>query len=739
MDLPRASLWTALAFWAALIPAAVASAGAAGPAAAAGAAGEVSVEDLQALAATLDDETKRRHLAAQIRALIAAKKGTAAEPGAASLGAGMVAALSASARETGRQLGEVADALLDLPGLTEWMVRQATDRNARWAWIDLLIRLAAILLAGAAAEQIARRLLRRPRAAFAGREGEALIVRVPFVLAAAVLDLVPIAAFAGAAYAVLSLVQPTLRGQLVAIALINAFAIVRGLLALARIALVPASPSFKVFPVADDAGSYLYSWTRRFVALFVFGYFVADATLLLGLPSGAHGGLLRLLGLALAVLAIVFVMQNRTAVAAWLRGPETAAGRWPGAFMVRRRFADLWHVLAVIYVSGIYGAWALGIKGGFRFIAEATLLSALALGAARIALAVLDRLRAWAAAPALAAERPLLKARLDRYAPPLHLAARGAVYLAAALGLLEAWGIPAFRLLASPLAQRAAGAGFTIALVLVLALAVWEAIAAAVERYLAATDARGERIERSARARTLLPLLRNAVMIVLSVMVALIVLSELGVNIAPLLAGAGVVGLAVGVGAQKLVQDVINGAFILFEDTVAVGDTVDVGGRTGVVEAISIRSIRLRDAAGKVHTIPFSAVDTVVNMSRGFAHAELEIGIGYREDTDRVTAVLKEIGAEMQADPEFGPHILEPLEVLGVDRFADSAVVIKARFKTAPLKQWPVGREFNRRLKQRFDALGIEIPFPQRTVHVLTAPAAAGAQPASGRVDPESL
>jgi small conductance mechanosensitive channel len=184
-----------------------------------------------------------------------------------------------------------------------------------------------------------------------------------------------------------------------------------------------------------------------------------------------------------------------------------------------------------------------------------------------------------------------------------------------------------------------------------------------------------------------------------------------------LLAGAGIIGLAVGFGAQKLVQDIITGVFILLEDAVAVGDVVKVAGIGGLVEGLSIRSIRLRDLAGNVHTVPFSSVDTVTNMTRLFSYYLADIGVAYREDTDQVADVCRGIVEEMRSEPEFAADILEPLEGLGVDQFADSAVILKARIKTRPIRQWAVGREFNRRMKKRFDECGIEIPFPHRTLY----------------------
>ena len=309
------------------------------------------------------------------------------------------------------------------------------------------------------------------------------------------------------------------------------------------------------------------------------------------------------------------------------------------------------------------------------------------------------------------------RARVNRYVPVVHLTLRAVLLAVAALALLQTWGLGGLEWLETDLGRRILGSAITIGLVLVAALLIWEGVSSAIERYLNRIDADGTMIARSARTRTLLPMLRNAFLVLLLVMVALIVLSELGVNTGPLLAGAGVVGLAIGFGSQKMVQDVITGAFILFEDTIAVGDVATVGGLTGVVEAMSIRSIRLRDLTGTVHTVPFSSVDTVSNMTKEFSMAVFEVGVAYRENVDDVMAVLRELGAEMRADPDYGPLILEDMEILGVDAFADSAVIIKARIKTLPIKQWSVMREFNRRMKHRFDALNIEIPFPHQTIY----------------------
>jgi len=259
------------------------------------------------------------------------------------------------------------------------------------------------------------------------------------------------------------------------------------------------------------------------------------------------------------------------------------------------------------------------------------------------------------------------------------------------------------------------GKSVTVAIILLMAFVAWEGLNLAIGRYLDGID---DNIKGAARARTLLPLMRTTAAIVILLLTVLVVLSEIGVNIGPLLAGAGVFGLAIGFGSQKLVQDVITGLFILIEDTLAIGDVVRFDSdHAGTVEALSIRSVCLRDLAGNVHTLPFSEVKTILNMTKDWSYYALDVGVGYRENVDHVITVLKEIGDDLKADPEFGVHMLESIDVLGLDQFGDSAVIIKARIKTKPLQQWIVGREFNRRMKERFDAENIEIPFPHQTIY----------------------
>jgi small conductance mechanosensitive channel len=220
------------------------------------------------------------------------------------------------------------------------------------------------------------------------------------------------------------------------------------------------------------------------------------------------------------------------------------------------------------------------------------------------------------------------------------------------------------------------------------------------------------------RTATLNSVIRYIVNTTIIIIAGLILLGEFGIEIGPILAAAGVLGLAVGFGAQSLVKDVISGFFILLEDQIRVGDVVSAAGRAGIVEKINLRTTILRDVEAKVHYIPNGSIDIVTNMTKNYSGAVFDIGVAYREDVDQVMQIIKSVSEELQEDSEYSEDILQPLEIFGLDKFGDSAVQIKARFKTGAGKQWRISREFNRRLKKRFDAEGIEIPFPHMTMYM---------------------
>ncbi|OSZ74119.1 mechanosensitive ion channel family protein [Hydrogenophaga sp. IBVHS1] len=223
--------------------------------------------------------------------------------------------------------------------------------------------------------------------------------------------------------------------------------------------------------------------------------------------------------------------------------------------------------------------------------------------------------------------------------------------------------------------------------------------------------------EAAKRAQTLGRVFRYLVAVVVSLVAGMLVLAELGVSVAPILGAAGVVGLAVGFGAQSLVKDYFTGFFLLLENQIRQGDVIKIGDHAGAVEEVTLRYVQLRDYDGNVHYVPNGTISTVINMTRGFSNAVMDIGVAYRENVDDVMEVMREVAAQMRDQPDFMGKIMADLEIAGVESWGDSAVVIRCRFRTLPLEQWGVKREYLRRLKAAFDAKGIEIPFPHLTVY----------------------
>lgn len=272
-------------------------------------------------------------------------------------------------------------------------------------------------------------------------------------------------------------------------------------------------------------------------------------------------------------------------------------------------------------------------------------------------------------------------------------------------------------------AASAAQSGWRIAFVLVagyVTIRVVRAALARLEALLISAGAATETIPGATQKRvaTLTGLIGTLAVVAIWAVAGVIGLHQLGLDITPILAGAGIVGLAVGFGAQNLVRDIISGFFLVLENQVRIGDVAIVNGTGGLVEAITFRTIVLRDLSGVVHVFPNGAVHTLSNMTKVWSAYVIDMGVAYKEDTDRVVGVMRQVGEELRADPAFRPVMLEPIEIFGVDDFKESEVTIKARLKTLPIQQWNVGREYRRRLKKAFDAQGIEIPFPHRSLYV---------------------
>jgi len=260
--------------------------------------------------------------------------------------------------------------------------------------------------------------------------------------------------------------------------------------------------------------------------------------------------------------------------------------------------------------------------------------------------------------------------------------------------------------------------GLRLIVIIIITLVALKLVRIIPGRILATVKKRAEEddsIKRLDTLNSLLNYLLSATVLGISVVM---ILGEFGISIGPILAAAGIAGVAIGFGAQQLVQDIISGFFILIDDQVRVGDVVQTAGIGGQVEKVNLRMTVLRDLAGNVHYIRNSQINIVTNMTQEYSRFVFDIGVAYREDVDEVIEVIKGVDESLRNDPEFQDDILEPIEVLGLDQFGDSAIIIKARTKTKPIKQWRIGREFNRRLKIAFDEKDIEIPFPHVTLYM---------------------
>ena len=683
------------------------------------AADAANAQALESLVETLESPEQRERFIADLKTALEAQQATEASEDAE--GASAMRAISDGVAVLGKHIIELAREIAGIPDAIAWLVEHWGEPSERDAWLISFGKLVAVIAGGIIGGLIAFYALATLRRRVERREAPSLWLRPALLLYHAVLRAAPNLIAAGVAYGVLTVISPADAVRVIALAIINAHLIVSVVKAAGTLVLAPYAPQLRLAPISDENAAYCSVWWRRLVNIGAYGYVFCQAALLLGLPESGHDALIRLLGILLVGLLITFILQNRLAFARWLH--ET--GRTSGTrahlrvFAFLGKLADFWHIPAILYVvAGGLLAAADGLDG-FLFLIKGSALTLLIAWATGFGFAGVRRgfERGFRIRAELHGRYPGLQARVNRYLPVARRAAQAVILLLGLCLILEAWNADIFTWLASETGTAVIATLASIVAIALIATIVLEVATTLIDRYLTQVDEKGELVERSQRARTLLPLARNALRVVVGMIAALMILSEIGLDIAPVLAGVGVAGLAIGFGAQTLVKDIITGLFILLEDSVAVGDVVTAGGHTGTVEAMTIRTIRLRDLQGHVHTVPFSGVDTISNMTKEFSYYLIDMGVAYREDYDEVVEVMREVGAELQQDPEFGPNMLEPLEIMGLNSFGDSAVIVRARLKTKPLTQWSTGREYNRRLKAAFDERGIEIPFPHTQIY----------------------
>jgi small-conductance mechanosensitive channel len=733
------------------------------PAAAHPAAPTLTPAQAQGVLDVLQDDKKRQAFIAVLENMVHAMPAApAAKPSLVqvasnSLGARLVLQVSHGVEQIAGQFGAAIAAVNDAPLLWSWAIGIAQDPTASGRVLAAFWRLAVVLACAGTGEWLVSRLLARPQrmlearapadetdqhdvpdpgltAANAGSATDPhpdpanpqdhvdlasrarghrfsvawkMLRRLPYVAVALLLRLMPVAVFAALGNALLGTpLGDTENTRLVVIAVVNAYVICRVVMCLTRAVVAPDAPRLRLVMCDDDTAAYIERWMRRLAAVAVFGFAAAEVGLLFGLYNAAHDVVIKLVGLTVHIMLIVIVLQKRHAVEHRLRARRRKTGMVAN---FQNQLAAQWHVIAIFYIVALWLVAAAEIKDGYTKLLHFFLVtSAVIIGARLVGIVLLGGLDR--GLHAMSHAMPGLEPRINRYYPVLRATLSAILLAGTGLTLLEVWGFsPLDWFAAGNLGDQVLSALLTSGVTVAIAAAIWEAANVSVENHLADLT-RQAQMARAARLRTLLPMLRTALLVSILIIAGLIVLSQVGVNIAPLLAGAGVLGVALGFGSQKLVQDLITGLFLLLENTMQVGDVITLAGLTGTVEYLSIRTIRLRALDGSMHIIPFSSVTTVTNLTRDFSYALVDLPVGLNEEPDQIADVLRDIVRTMRAEPRWQDAITADLDVMGVNAFGDNAWTLRLRIRTAPAQRWAVNREFNRRVKYRFDELGIQSP-----------------------------
>ena len=684
-----------------------------------------------ALADLLEDEQARQELIELLRNQ------------ASELPAGVAAELSPEAAAAGgnvapedvslpRQLAELTSRVVgDVGGQIEQAVaivgniftgQGAGSSFDMAAFMNAAINLGIVIVATFAIFMVFRRLAKSLFTKISGwsQQGTGLtpVLRLVLCVAiAAVVDILLIAlAYVGgnlvATFAVGETGELSTRASL----FLNAFLIIELLKAGVRMLFSSRYEGLRLLPISAQEASYWNRWLARLIGMVGYGLMVVVPLVNFYVAATLGQAVGTLIMLLAFIYAVGVVLKNRVRLRDNLN-KMSARSTLTASRVSLQLFARTWHLFALIYFLMVFVLTLTRPGDALPFVLFATLKT---LGAVVVGLLLSTFLtqtigRRIQLSDDLRRKLPLLEVRLNSYVPNALRVLRTVIVVAVIMVVLDAWG--AFNLAAWYASERGAnlvGNLISVAVILIVSLGVWLGLASLIEHKLNPETGHGEP---SARAKTLLSLFRNALAIAMVTITGMIVLSEIGINIGPLIAGAGVLGLAIGFGAQKLVQDVITGVFIQVENAMNTGDVVTVGGITGTAERLSIRSVGIRDLSGTYHIVPFSSVDTVSNYMREYGNHVGEYGIGYNESIDEAIEQLQLAFEDLKASEEHGHKLLADMTVAGVTALADSSVNIRVVIKTTPGDQWGVGRAYNRLVKMRFDSAGIEIPFPHTTLY----------------------
>ena len=663
--------------------------------------------EAQQLIDLLENEAARTALIDSLRQVAETTEAVVVEEERLSFGRQIAQATSGFVETAADSLSSALSGLMAVGGTLG-----ALDADQFAALLDALVALAVVFVATVASYVVLRHFSKRLFRKMGERAQDWDIWRTLAVIAASVLidALVVILAWGLGYLAALYLHgAPGTLGIRQSLYL-NAFLMV-GLAKVAlRVVLSPSTSELRFLEISDRAAQRAAAWLGSIATVIGYGQLLVVPIVNQQASYSAGRGVSTLLAFVAIGMAVVLVLRSRKDATDWLLGhsPETKPG-------VVRFLGRNWYVPILLYLAGLAIIVAARPDGLIWpvLLTTAQVVGIITLGA--VVSGGLSRVGKQGVIMPVAVHgrMPSLQGRVNALMGRILTVARVIITICVigfsfdVIGLVDFGGW-----LQSDLGRALIGAGISVGLILLFGLLAWLALVSWVDYRLNPEFGSLP----TSREKTLLTLLRNAVTIVLLVIVLMFALAEMGIDIAPLIASAGVLGLAIGFGAQKLVQDIITGVFIQFENAINVGDVVTLGGTTGTAEKLTIRSITLRDVNGTVHLIPFSSVDMVSNYVRDFSYFVCDLGIAYRENIDDGREAMMEAFEQLRAG-ENGEFILGDLEWFGVQALGDSAVVLRARIKCAPGKQWGIGRAYNELCKRVMDERGIEIPYPHQTIY----------------------
>lgn len=502
--------------------------------------------------------------------------------------------------------------------------------------------------------------------------------------------------------------------------LLNAFLVVEMSKLMVRTVLMPRHAVLRLLPVSDSNAAYWSFWLARVISLVGYTFMFVAPVIAANLALGAASAVQALVMITAVVIGIIIVLQNKLDVRRWLN--ELAQKRdKDGLGQLFVMIGQFWHLVAIGYLIALLVVWFANPEQALPFMIGATVQSLIAIVVGALIVGFVGRfVGVGLKLPEdIRTRLPLLEARLHAFVPRVMQVVRWVVIAGVVLAVLQAWSLFDFLgWIGSEQGQQVAGSIISAVLIVLVCIVLYVVVASWVEYRLNTTVGKAP----TPREKTLLNLFKNAFTIALVVFGLMLALAQIGVNIAPLLAGAGVIGLAIGFGAQKLVQDIITGIFIQFENVMNEGDVVEAAGKSGVVEKLTIRSVTIRDMTGTVHLIPFSSVDQVSNMVRGFSFYVAEFDVAYDSDIEAVKQVMRDaFVVAMQS--EHRDVVIDDLDLQGLVSLAGGAMKVRARIKTMAGKQWGIGRLYSETVKRMLAERDIRSPSQVVTYRTLDRPA----------------